>query len=79
MTRAVTRAVLAAPAPVRQTVLAGALARAQDAFNRGDLEAIQRTARLRHRGAGEEPLEYEVLQRTEIRGGSVVRQTNELR
>jgi hypothetical protein len=40
---------------------------------------IQRTARLHHGGPGEEQLEYEILQTTEIRGGSVVRQTNELR
>jgi ketosteroid isomerase-like protein len=36
-----------------------------------------RGARLRHRGAGEEPLDYEILQTTILRGGRVVRQVNE--
>ncbi len=134
LTRMLTRAVLALPAPLRRRALDGAFGRAQAAFNRGDLEAvfatfspgveyepppplpgarpirgrervlgywqgiferfsanrienldvvevgrgtIRRTARLRHAGGGEQ-LEYEILQTTEIRGGQVVRQTNEL-
>jgi ketosteroid isomerase-like protein len=136
-TRLVTRAVLAAPAPVRQAVLRGAFARAQEAFNRGDFDVvlaafaddveyepppplpdagplrgreavlsywrgiferfdenrienvevvetgrgtIRRVARLHHRErATGAPLDYEILQTTELRGGVVVRQRNELR
>ena len=37
-----------------------------------------RTARLRHAGQGAEPLEYEIVQTTILRGGRVVRQVNEL-
>jgi len=38
-----------------------------------------RTARLRHvPAAGGEPLEYEIVQTTVLRGGRVVRQVNEL-
>jgi ketosteroid isomerase-like protein len=41
---------------------------------------IRRTARLHHRNAATgETLEYEILQTTEIRHGSVIRQHNELR
>ena len=37
-----------------------------------------RTARLRHQGAGGDALDYEIVQRTFLRGGRVVRQVNEL-
>lgn len=40
LTRLVTRAVLAAPGPVRIAVLRSAFDRARDAFNRGDLEVV---------------------------------------
>jgi hypothetical protein len=136
LTRMLTRAVVAAPSPLRRAVLSDAFARAQDAFNRGDLEVVfaafsadvdydpppplpgarhltgrdevfsywrrifdrfddnrienldvievgrgtvRRTARLRHADSRtKELLEYEILQTTEIRGGAVVRQVNEL-
>jgi ketosteroid isomerase-like protein len=40
LTRTMTRGILGLPGPLRRSALASAFERAQDAFNRGDLEAV---------------------------------------